>query len=77
MGLRELKQELREAVVGKWIGRERVPDREALADAAEGIGIVGPAGHFAKCAREARPIVECYAEKGADLSAKYRELWQT
>ena len=77
MGLKELKTKLRSAVAGEWIKPDREPDRAKLAGIAEGIGIAGPDGHFGKCAREARAIVECYAEKGADLSKQYRDAWKT
>jgi len=76
MGLKELRAKLRSAVAGEWIKPEHDADRDKLAGIAEGIGIVGPTGHFGKCAREARPITECYAEKGAELSDQYRKAWK-
>ena len=77
MGLKELRQKLRKSVVGEWIKDEHLPDRDKLAGIAEGMGIVGPDGHYGKCARSATPIVECYAQKGADLSKAYRDAWKS
>lgn len=75
MSLADLRKKLRTAVRGEWAKPEYMAAQEALFKAAQAVGIVGKSGHFAKCAREARPIVECYAEKGAELSEAYRKLW--
>lgn len=77
MGLKELRSKLRASVAGEWMKTEHEADRDKLAGIAEGVGIVGPEGAFGKCAREATPIVECYAKKGADLSKQYRDAWKS
>ena len=77
MGLKELRSKLRSAVAGEWIKKEHETDRDKLAGIAEGLGIVGPAGHYGKCARSAVAITECYAEKGEDLSKAYRDAWKS
>ena len=77
MGLKELRTKLRSVVAGEWIKPEHEADRSKLAGIAEGVGIVGPNGAYGKCAREATPIVECYAVKGAELSKQYRDAWKS
>jgi len=76
MSLPALRKKLRSAVRGEWSKPEYITAQDALHNAAAALGIVGPGGHFGKCAREATPIVECYAVKGPDLSASYRKLWR-
>ncbi len=75
MSLAELRKKLRAAVRGEWSKPEMIAAQDALSKAAAEAGISGPDGHFAKCAREARPITECYAEKGKDLHSKYKAVW--
>lgn len=77
MGLKELRSKLRASVAGEWIKPEHESDRDKLAAIAEGAGIVGPKGHYGECARSATPIVDCYAEKGAELSDAYRKAWKS
>jgi len=71
----ELRKKLRASVRGEWARPEMMAAQEALLKAAAGVGIVGKGGHFGVCAREARPIVECYAEKGPDLATAYKGVW--
>jgi len=75
MSLPDLRKKLRAAVRGEWARPEYMAAQEALSKAAAAVGVAGKGGHFGKCAREARPITECYAEKGVELSDAYRKIW--